>query len=109
MAVASPWLRRVVRALQALVAVGLAAAVFGLCVPFTLIDLRVIPPRGLANVVYVLAGAAVGVAVGALGAARTLREDALFPRRYVAFVAAMAAAVGAALLAARYLGAFAHV
>lgn len=109
MAVASPWLRRVVRALQALVAVGLAVAVFGLCVPFTLIALRVIPPRGLANVVYVLAGAAVGVAAGALGAARTLREEALFPRRYVAFVAAMAAAVAAAAAAARFFDAFAHV
>lgn len=105
----SVWFRRVVRALEALLAAGLGAAVFGVCAPFALIAARVIPPRGLANVVYVVAGAALGLGVGALGAARTLRGPALLPRRYVAFVAAMAAAVAAAAVAARFFDAFAHV
>ncbi len=105
----SPWFRYVVRALQSLLAVALAMAVFGICVPFTRLAAHLIPSLGVAGVVYVMAGAALGLALGVVGCVRTLRDAAWLPKRYLAFVGALSLMVIAAAVAARYFDAFAHV
>lgn len=105
----SPWSRYVVRALQSLLAVALAMAVFGVCVPFTLLATHVIASHGLADVVYVMAGAAFGFVFGVVVCVRTLRDEAWLPKRYAAFVGALSLIVIAAAVAARYFDAFAHV
>ncbi|MEZ4394262.1 MAG: hypothetical protein R3A48_24580 [Polyangiales bacterium] len=100
---------RWIRAVQVILAALLGAPVFGMCVPFTLLELHLVPSLGLGNVVYVVGGAVVGLLAGGLGGAYTLRGDATLPRPYVALVLTFVAAMAAALLAARYGGAFAHV
>jgi hypothetical protein len=107
--VTRPGIARWIRALQVILAALLGVPVFGMCVPFTLLEFHLVPSLGLGNVVYVAAGAAMGLLAGGIGGAYTLRGDALFPRRYVALVLTFLAAMAAALLAARYGGAFAHV
>lgn len=100
---------RWIRALQVILAALLGVPVFGMCVPFTLLELRLVPSFGLGNMVYVAAGAVVGLLAGGVGGAYTLRGEAMLPRRYVALVLTFVAAMAAAMLAARYGGAFAHV
>lgn len=103
------WQLRAIRFLQAVVAVALSIAVFGICGPFTLIALRALPNHGLANIVYVGLGAVAGLVVGALGVARTLRGPALWPRSFVWFVSGLSLVVVSALFAASTFDAFAHV
>lgn len=100
---------RWIRALQGILAALLGVPVFGMCVPFTLLELRLVPSLGLGNMIYVVVGAVVGLLAGGAGGAYTLRGEALLPRRYIALVVTFVAAMAAALLAARYGGAFAHV
>ena len=100
---------RWIRALQVILAALLGVPVFGLCVPFTLLELRLVPSFGLANMVYVIAGAVVGLVAGGAGGAYTLRGEALLPRRYVALVLTFVVVMAAASLAARYGGAFEHI
>ncbi len=100
---------RWIRALQVILAALLGVPVFGMCVPFTLLELHLVPSLGLGNVVYVGAGAIVGLLAGGLAGAYTLRGETTLPRPYIALVLTFVAAMAAALLAARYGGAFAHV
>lgn len=106
---ARPLALRSVRVLQILVSVSLAVAVFGGVVPFVLLAARMVPSHGLANIVYLMAGGAVGLVVGGLGAYLTLRGDAWMPRRFVLWVLPLALVVLVALAAARWFDAFAHV
>lgn len=101
--------RKIVRAFLIILAVSLAVPVFGLCIPFTLLALRVLPSMGVGGAVYVIAGAIVGLVVGLVGATSTLRGPTLWTRRYVAFVAALALVLAVAGVAARWFDAFAHV
>lgn len=106
---ASPIRLRLVRALEALVAIAVCVPVFGGVVPFVLLAAGLLPSHGLGNLVYVFAGASIGLLIGILGAFVTLRGDAWIPRRFVLFVLPLALVVLAALGAARWYDAFAHV
>ncbi len=106
----NPALRVALRASVVLVAAALSAACFGLVVPFTLLALRVLPSLSVGGVIYVAVGGLFGLVFGAWSAAASLaRSPRLVSPYCVTLIAAMTAANAAALVAARYFDAFAHV
>jgi hypothetical protein len=88
------WLRGTVKTLLVLLAAGLSVAFFGICVPFFLLAMQVLPSLGVGGVVYVLAGGLFGLLFGGIASARSLaRSPRLLPRSYLILTGALAAAV----------------
>lgn len=105
----SPRLRPVVRTLQVLLTLALCVAVMGFVIPFTALATHVFPSHGLANIAYVIAGGVLGLGLGGLGAWATLRGEEWAPRPWGILVGSLGVVVLAAMAAARWLDAFAHV
>lgn len=85
---ASPWARRGVKTALVLVATVGSVFVFGIAVPITLIAYAILPDLGLAGLVYVWTGGAIGGLFGAISTATSLaRTERLASRYYLVYAA----------------------
>lgn len=77
-----------------LLAVSLSGLFFGLCVPFFLLAMGILPRIGTAGVVYVMGGGAFGVLLGGIFSAVSFAKSPKWlPRSYLIFTIGLAVAI----------------
>jgi len=82
---------------------ALCALFFGLCVPFLLLALKILPSLGVAGVIYVFAGGLFGLLFGGITSATSLARSERPMTRYYAVLF-----VTLAILTAAYYVAYLH-
>lgn len=80
-----------------LVSLAVGAAFFGLCMPFLLLSLEVLPSLGVGSIIYVIGGGVIGLVAGAAWA--RVSRGPVVTRRYVVGVAAALLLMGIYLVA----------
>ncbi|MCH2234778.1 MAG: hypothetical protein MK078_11065 [Crocinitomicaceae bacterium] len=82
------------KVLLVFLAATLSTLVFGLCVPFLLIALNIIPNLGLGSLTYVILGGLGGLLFGSIASSISLfRSDKLFTHFYIRFLVFLAALI----------------
>ena len=88
------WVRVSIKVLLGLLTACLAAVFFGICLPFFLLSMGVLPGLGVGGVAYLLVGAALGLILGGIAAAKTLCGSVgLISRSYLILTAGLALAI----------------
>ncbi len=96
--------RIALKSVMVLAATALSMGFFGLCVPMFLLSMEVLPSLGVAGVLYVFGGAALGAVGGGVSTAVSLsRSDGLVTRYYAVLFVTLA------VLSATYYVAYLNV
>ena len=92
--------RVALRALLVLVSLAVGMSFFGLCMPFLLLALEVLPSLGMGSIIYVIGGAVIGLVVGAAWALVSLpRGGPVVTHMYIVGVVAALLLMGIYLVA----------